>query len=86
MTRKTAEEILKDHFSRSIPEGRSMWESAVNAANQYGDLRAAQEVEAYKERIKSEIGERITNDNHDSCAQAFDSGLHTALTIIDTVK
>ena len=47
---------------------------------------AAQEIETYKERLKSEIAERISNDNHDSCAQAFDSGLHTALTIIDTVK
>jgi hypothetical protein len=52
---KTAEEILNQHLNRSITDGVSMWDSVVNAANEYGDLRAAQEAEAYKERLKMEL-------------------------------
>lgn len=80
--RKTAEQILKANTIVFQGNVEGPISEVTTAMREF----AAQEVEAYKERIKSEIGERITNDNHDSCAQAFDSGLHTALTIIDTVK
>lgn len=44
---KTAEEILNEHFCKSVPANIPMWDSAVNAANEF----AAQEVESYKKRL-----------------------------------
>lgn len=81
---KTAEEILRSNIDMSnrAESCEYIENECIKAMREF----AAQEVEAYKGRMKAEIGERITNDNHDSCAQAFDSGLHTALTVIDTVK
>jgi hypothetical protein len=51
---KTAEEILNQHLNRSIPDGVSMWDSAINSSKEF----AAQEVEAYKARLKSELSKR----------------------------
>jgi hypothetical protein len=80
MTRKTAEEILfiRDQATAALeltkgftPEQRAEFSNSLKTVELFAgyiielaNTSAAQEVEEYKERLKSEIGERITNDNH----------------------
>ena len=77
---KTAEEILNAHFKRIIPENISMWQSAINAANEYGELRAAQEIEAYKDRLKYMVCVYLDSNDQSNIKES------QILKIIDAVK
>lgn len=66
---KTAEEILNKHFEQSVPTNTPMWDSAVNAANEF----AAQEVEAYKERLKIELSIRSDYMHPDHVIKLIDT-------------
>lgn len=83
---KTAEEIFNEHSWSALGAISPSKNFCLPAMDEFAAQEVAKEVEAYKRRLIAEIEKRITNDNHDSCAQAFDHGLNTVLTIIDTTK
>lgn len=79
---KTAEEILSEHFQRSIPENIPRWNTVINGAKEF----AAQEVEAYKTLLKEKIKECKNTGFTCREGDAYDDGLDRAIELIDTVK
>lgn len=77
MTRKTAEEVLSQCCTG--PEASAVWshEEAIDAMREF----AAQEVEAYKERLRAAI---VYAD--DDGSSRYREGMNSVLDLIDTVK
>lgn len=66
---KTAEEILSEHLGLSVTESIPMWECAINASKEF----AAQEVEAYKKRLKEAFVARYGNIGSSGAHETIDA-------------